>query len=472
MINRDLAALLNHIPDLVFLKDRQGVFIACNRRLASVFGLSEEEVIGRCDYDLLPADLAAEIRAEDQAVLHTGLARRHTNWVTFADGHRELLEANKSPVFNDDGVLTGILCVARDMTALHEAQNALCERQQIYASVVNLAVDSMALIDAATGAMIEFNEAAHRDLGFTREEFASMHIGDIDPFVGNETVRARGASVMLERGPNFRTRFRDRSGARRDVSISASALDLHGRRCVSAVWSDITKNLHDQSMLEMAKNTLERVARGDALEGTLRYVTEAIENQHPEMLCSILLLDEDGVHLRHGAAPSLPAEYIEAIDGCEIGPITGSCGTAAFTGEEVFVADIEHDPLWKDYAAVALASGLRACWSVPLLASDRQVLGTFAAYYRTPRSATDEERSDFVNISQLLSIALERHRESARLSTSIEEMRRWYAVTLGRESRVLELKEEVNALLQRLGEPPRYGAVDLRSVTADSKVDS
>ena len=467
MIDRDLAALLNHIPDLVFLKDTNGIFLACNRRLASVFGLSEAEVIGRCDYDLLPAELAAEIRVEDHAVLHSGLARRHTNWVVFADGHRELLETNKSPVFDDDGVLSGIVCGARDMTAVHEAQSARRERQEIYGAVGNLAVDSMALIDAATGELIEFNEAAHRNLGFSRDEFGAMHIGEIDPFVGSDAVRERGASVMLERGPNFRTRFRDRSGALRDVRISASALDLRGRRCISAVWTDITESLHGQRMLEMAKNTLERVARGDALEGTLQYVTEAIETQHPDMLCSILLLDEDGLHLRHGAAPSLPSAFCEAIDGVEIGPAAGSCGTAAFTGEEVYVADIEHDPLWKDYAELALGCGLRACWSVPLLASDRRVLGTFAAYYRMPRMATDEEHSDFVNISQLLSIALERHRESARLSASIEEMRRWYAVTLGRESRVLELKEEVNALLLRLGETPRYGVLDTPPGIAD-----
>ena len=98
------------------------------------------------------------------------------------------------------------------------------------------------------------------------------------------------------------------------------------------------------------------------------------------MICSILLLEEDGVHVRHGAAPRLPAEYIAAIDGQAIGPKAGSCGTAMYRREPVYVEDITFDPLWDDYRSFALASGLKACWSTPIFDKGGEVLGTFAVY--------------------------------------------------------------------------------------------
>lgn len=215
-----------------------------------------------------------------------------------------------------------------------------------------------------------------------------------------------------------------------------------------------------QRMLELANGVLERIACNSPLSETLAHVANALEALNPGMLCSILLLDESGNHLVMGAAPSVPHAFSVAIDGVAIGPGVGSCGTAAFTGKEVLVTDIASDPLWKDYAAVALECGLRACWSTPLYSSARRVLGTFAVYYRVARSATMSERHQVASVGNLVAIAIERDQAAASLAASLDELKRWYRVTLGRESRVLELKMEVNALLSRLGEAPRYLQVD------------
>ena len=111
-----------------------------------------------------------------------------------------------------------------------------------------------------------------------------------------------------------------------------------------------------------------------------------------ELLASVLLLSPDGKRLLHGAAPSLPPAYCEAIDGIAIGPNVGSCGTVAFLGYAIFVTDIETDPLWKDFSALALAHGLRACWSTPIRDAQDRLIGTFAVYYREPRAPTADER--------------------------------------------------------------------------------
>ncbi len=111
----------------------------------------------------------------------------------------------------------------------------------------------------------------------------------------------------------------------------------------------------------------------------------------PGTHASILWLQPDGIHLRHVASPTLPAEYVSAIDGVRIGPQVGSCGTAAYTGKRVVVTDIEHDRLWQDFSALALRAGLRACWSQPVLGAGGKVLGTLAMYrdYPCQPSAAD-----------------------------------------------------------------------------------
>lgn len=131
-------------------------------------------------------------------------------------------------------------------------------------------------------------------------------------------------------------------------------------------------------------------------------VEDAAETQ---LRTSILLLDEDGRHLRHGAAPNLPEAYCEAIDGSEIGPAAGSCGTAAFCGHPIYVTDIATDPLWADYRDIALPHGLRACWSTPIL-DGKSVLGTFAIYHSTPRSPTPGEVQSIALITDRVAEAI------------------------------------------------------------------
>ena len=136
---------------------------------------------------------------------------------------------------------------------------------------------------------------------------------------------------------------------------------------------------------------LEMVAADAPLSNILERLVLLIEAQSPGMLCSVLLLSDDGDHIRHGAAPSLPEDYVRAIDNAQIGPKHGSCGTAMYRGQPVIVSDVFVDPLWEDYRELAEASGLRACWSTPIWSGRGKVLGSFAMYYREPRAPTGDE---------------------------------------------------------------------------------
>jgi GAF domain-containing protein len=175
--------------------------------------------------------------------------------------------------------------------------------------------------------------------------------------------------------------------------------------------------------LRLAHNRVLELAIGDSpLEQTLSALIKIIEStSQTQVLGSILLLDLDGKHLRHGAGPSLPREYLEAIDGAEIGPCAGSCGTAAYTAAPVFVSDIANDPLWAEYKAIALPHGLRACWSIPILTRGRRVLGTFAMYHREPREPKVSDLALVDLITQTAALVIDRERAHRALH-EISEM--------------------------------------------------
>ena len=148
---------------------------------------------------------------------------------------------------------------------------------------------------------------------------------------------------------------------------------------------------------------------GDGLERILdRYLREIEETAGDDIRTSILLLDSEGKHLLHGAAPSLPEAYCKQIDGIEIGPSAGSCGTAAYMGHAIFVDDIASDPLWDAFRELALSHDLRSCWSTPIRSDEGDVIGTFAVYHSVARAPTEDEIVSIKGISGHVASAIAR----------------------------------------------------------------
>ena len=168
------------------------------------------------------------------------------------------------------------------------------------------------------------------------------------------------------------------------------------------------------ALLTAQADALADVVAGKPLVPVLEALLRAIEEASPDgVLASVLLVDEDGRHLRHGAAPSLPADYNAAIDGVEIGPAVGSCGTAAHRLTRVVVEDITTDPLWQDFRQLAADAGVRACWSTPILGSAGELLGTFALYYREPRRPDAADLASIDVLVGTVSLIIDRSRASA-----------------------------------------------------------
>jgi GAF domain-containing protein len=163
----------------------------------------------------------------------------------------------------------------------------------------------------------------------------------------------------------------------------------------------------DRQFRTEQERIMRMIANNAPLSEILSNLVLMIEAQSPEMICSILLLSDDGNHVKHAVAPSLPENYVKVIDGSPIGPKHGSCGTAMFRGKPVIVTDISTDPLWEEYRNFAWAIGVAACWSTPIMSSKGKVLGSFAMYYREPRTPDGEERRLTDVATKLAGLAIE-----------------------------------------------------------------
>jgi PAS domain S-box-containing protein len=168
---------------------------------------------------------------------------------------------------------------------------------------------------------------------------------------------------------------------------------------------------------------LELLATGGDFSQTLHSLVRLIEHQWPGMWGLILLLDQDRRHLHIGASASLPEDYVRSIEGLEIGPMVGSCGTACYRRERVIVEDTATDPRWEGLRDLALQHGLRACWSEPVFSADGWVVGTFAMYYRQPRTPTDAELRTIEMAAHLVGVAIEHERAQRDLIESEAKFR-------------------------------------------------
>ena len=199
---------------------------------------------------------------------------------------------------------------------------------------------------------------------------------------------------------------------------------------------------------ESVLNILRLILAGAPLVEVLTIIAQLVESRGDGTLCTIWLPDDDGRQLYCAAAPGLPG-FITHVGSMFIGPKGGSCGTAVYRREPVYVNDILIDPVWDHYRHLLLPFGIRAVWSRPLFTSEGEVLGTFAIHYRETRSpdATDLELIE--NASRIAGIAIERHISEQKLRHERDRLRLLLEITNSVTSR-LDIRQVVEALSTNL----------------------
>ncbi|QDF98923.1 bifunctional diguanylate cyclase/phosphodiesterase [Azoarcus sp. DD4] len=408
-----LAHTLEQTTDAVVMVDGSHRVSHFNAAAERLWGRARESVIGQPVAQLLPDDLLAPhggVPAADMAAALDALTGKPL----------------EMPIVRPDGTTAwgalSVLRLALPAQSLHTffvrdvtEQRQWREAQRLLSLGLNEADSAVIITDAAarivhanSGFTRQFGWSAAEAVGHTPREllFASPHcprnhFDDID--------------AQLAAGRSFRSDelVCDKDNRPQWCSMLITPVIDAGGKLTNTVTvlTDIT---HTKMHEVLQHKVLAAMVREEPLFDVMTLICREVERIAPEVIATILQVDEDG-RLHPLAAPRLPESYSRALDGAAIGPVAGSCGTAAFRGEPVLVTDIATDPLWADYKQLVLPLGLVACWSSPIKGSDGRVVGTFAFYYRDHRGPTALHRQ-LVEVSvHLCALALEREAARARI---------------------------------------------------------
>ena len=310
----------------------------------------------------------------------------------------------RSPNLHDLEVMEKATYLARVAIERDRAETDLRTSEEKYRDLINASPDAICVLDADSKCVL-VNPAGIELAGRPEEELIGLSITDTYVAEDLHLFRDRIEKLKAEGSFRFERKFLRKNGEVIPVEVSLAA--LRGRY-YQAIIRDISNRKRREALLAGENRVLEMVAKGDSLADILDNLCRLVEEQSSGVLASILLMDPNGKQLRHGAAPNLPKAYNDAIDGLVIGNSEGSCGTAAYRAEQVIVSDIATDLLWADFRELALAHSLRACWSTPIFSTEHNVIGTFAMYYREPRSPSPREQDTIKHVTYLAGVAIQR----------------------------------------------------------------
>ena len=266
-------------------------------------------------------------------------------------------------------------------------------------------------------------------LGLSRQDITNQ-ISDWEKLVhpNDEKYIKQTVQANIQSGKNYVAEFRMRHADGRWIWIEGSGSvieydkNTHEPIRLCGTHQDITERKFAELREKSRTHVLELLASGEPLPVILEAIVHGVEQENLGMLCSVLLLDDEGKHLLNGVAPNLPAFYNEAVNGIEIGLGVGSCGTAAFTNERVIVEDITSHPYWTPYKELASKAKLGACWSEPIRSTQGKVLGTFAIYHHEINKPTEANIALIEQAASLASIAIVKTQANLALKASDEQM--------------------------------------------------
>ncbi|MCA6218475.1 PAS domain S-box protein [Ideonella sp. B7] len=265
--------------------------------------------------------------------------------------------------------------------------------------------------------LLRVNQALETLLGYGAEQILRLTVLDLVPPAERERLQLRLTGLDGLMGTGEWT-FLHREGRTVRVRVQSRAITYQGLACRLAVFTDLAAHDRMQQRERDRLNLLEHLVAGAPQAELLERLCRDYEQMFPGSLCSVLLLDEDGLHIHPAAGPQLPAFYTQALDGLAIGPTIGSCGAAMALGRRVVVEDIATHPNWTAYRDLAAQASLAACWSEPIPGPGGRILGSFAIYHRRPALPTPEELEHMQFSVQLASTAITHQRTVGQMQQS------------------------------------------------------
>jgi len=239
-----LEGIMNTIPVRVFWKDKNLVYLGCNAIFAKDAGFSDaKEVIGKNDYQLSWHDEAESYRNDDLQVIQSGNPKLLIEEIQTKPGGGQTITllTNKIPLRDSSGEIIGVLGSYLDITERKKMENALRDAEIRYRLLFELSPEGIVIIDPQTTKIIEFNEVAYRQLGYSREEFARLSISDLEVLESPQETRRRVSEVVSGKREDFETQQRCKNGEIKDIYVIAQIVEILGRPVYYCVWRDISE---------------------------------------------------------------------------------------------------------------------------------------------------------------------------------------------------------------------------------------
>ena len=285
----------------------------------------------------------------------------------------------------------------------------LVESEKRFRTLFDMLPDGVVLIDAQSHQTVESNTVMAQQLGYTPDEFKTLRIDDYDVSFNAQEIDAHIDTILHNGKLEFETMHRRKDGSLMDVHVTTSPLLIKEKSYLLTHIIDITQKKLRKKRLNAQLELLETLASNLPMQKLLETIIYFVEEQCIGIKCSILLVDEPTQTLKNGAAPTLPEDYNNFVEGISIASGNGSCPTACALGKPVIVTDVYTDPLWAQYKELITPyKWLKGCWSTPFFDSDKKVLGTFAFYSDTSHAPTNDEQELMTYSSSLAGIIVER----------------------------------------------------------------
>jgi diguanylate cyclase (GGDEF)-like protein/PAS domain S-box-containing protein len=391
--------------------DAEGRLALSNRRYGEIYRLAPEQVRpGATQTEIVELRVAAGTSAmaggaDLASTLSINATAESNTWTEkLADGR--FVQVGRQPM--PDG---GWVETHEDVTG-QKVKHALADDRMALQLLIDQVPGYLWIKDAECRFVVA-NQALATDCGLaTTSDLVGRSDFDIHPLEVARVFRAREMEVLASgrSAIDIEETVVTKSGERKCLSSTKAPLrDDNGEVFgLMGIARDVTARVLADELRDGQAQILEMIAKGAPLPAVLDRLVRLVESQLTGIFGSILLLDEDRIHLRYGAAPSLAETYVSAIDGIPIGPNAGSCGTAVYRREPVVVTDIARDPLWADCREQVAPYGYRSCWSTPILSNHGDALGAFAMYSMSVRAPTPNETRLVDVVTHIAGIAIER----------------------------------------------------------------
>ena len=440
-------ALLEAIPDRMFIQDYDGNYLDFYEPDLEKSILQPQDFIGKNMKDVLPPKVFEKVR-KAQAKTIENRCLQVVEYNLIEDNETKCFEARIAPLNNHS-----LLTIVRDVTESHAKEALLNIRNNALASASN----GIIIADAKQPHLpiVYCNDAFERITGYTLEAV----LGKNCQFLQNddrdqEEIRIMKNAISKGEGCSVVLRNYKKNGQLfwNDITITPIYNSEKQLTHFIGVQNDVSDKIREQHLKDQTRTILELIAQDKPIATICDKIIETAESHFKDCMVSILVLNQEHKTLHKLASPNVPKDFSELLEGFSIGPKAGSCGTAAFLKKEIIVSNIATNLLWEDFKEIrelGLKNDINACWAFPIMSSTNMVLGTFAIYSKHSRKPLPAEKEIILDMTYITSVIIEKHKTTLTLQENKKELENY---TQQLEEKVQERTKEVMATVQKLVE--------------------